>query len=73
MEWDRAEQAAIECDLFFSIGTSSLVWPAAQLPERAALHGAKIIKINPTATPLDSKAHYNFRCNAGEILPAMFH
>jgi NAD-dependent deacetylase len=73
MEWDRAEQTAMECDVFFSIGTSSLVWPAAQLPERAALHGAKIIQINPTATPLDSKAHYNFRGNAGEILPAMLH
>jgi NAD-dependent deacetylase len=70
-EWDRAEQAAMDCDLFFSIGTSSLVRPAAQLPERAALHGAKIIQINPATTSLDNKAHYNFRGNAGEILPAM--
>lgn len=70
-EWETAEHAAMNCDVFFSIGTSSLVWPAAQLPERAALHGAKVVQINPTSTPLDSKAHYNFRGNAGEILPAM--
>jgi NAD-dependent deacetylase len=72
-DWDRAERAAMTCDIFFAIGTSSLVWPAAQLPERAALHGAKIIQINPIPTPLDSKAHYNFRGNVGDIMPAMLH
>lgn len=39
----------------------ALVWPAAQLPERAAFHGAKIIQINVAPTPLDGKAHYNFK------------
>jgi NAD-dependent deacetylase len=70
-DWDKAGQAAMQCDLFFAIGTSSLVRPASQLPERAALHSAKVVQINPTETPLDSKAHYNFRGNAGQILPAM--
>jgi NAD-dependent deacetylase len=70
-DWNFAEQAAMECDLLFSIGTSSLVWPAAQLPERAVLHGARVIQINPGPTALDNKAHYNFRGKAGEVLPAM--
>jgi NAD-dependent deacetylase len=61
----------MKCDLFFSIGASSLVWPAAQLPERAALHGARVIQINPDQTALDSKAIFNFRGKAGEVLPAM--
>jgi NAD-dependent deacetylase len=71
MDWNTAEKAAMECDVFFSIGTSSLVWPASQLPERAVLHGAKLIQINPTSTPLDSKAHYFFKGNVGEIMPAL--
>lgn len=70
-DWNTAEKAAMECDVFFSIGTSSLVWPASQLPERAVLHGAKLIQINPTSTPLDSKAHYHFKGNVGEIMPAL--
>lgn len=73
LEWERAEQAAMECDVFFCIGTSALVWPAAQLPERAALHGAKIIQINTAPTPLDGKAHYNFKGAVGEIMPALLH
>lgn len=69
--WEIAEQAAMACDVFFSIGTSGLVRPASQLPERAKLHGAKIIQINATSTPLDSQVHYNFQGRAGEILPAL--
>jgi NAD-dependent deacetylase len=70
-EWDKAEKAATECDLFFAIGTSALVRPASQLPERAALHGAKIVQINPNPTPLDDQAHYNFNGAVGEVMPAM--
>ena len=71
MAWEQAQEAAIECDVIFSIGTSSLVWPAAKLPDMAALRGAKIVQINPDPTPLDKLAHYNFRGKAGEILPAL--
>jgi NAD-dependent deacetylase len=72
-DWEYAEQAAMKCDLIFSIGASLLVWPAAQLAERAILHGAKLIQINPDSTALDSKAIVNFRGKAGEVLPAMLH
>ena len=69
--WDQAQTAAMECDVIFSIGTSSLVWPAAKLPDMAVIRGAKVIQINPDPTSLDSKAHYNFRGKAGEVLPAL--
>jgi NAD-dependent deacetylase len=69
--WKQAEQAASQCDVFFSIGTSSLVWPAAQLPVTASAKGATVIQINPGATALDSKAHFNLRGKAGEIMPAL--
>ena len=35
------------CDLFISIGTSGVVWPAAGFPKIAKDHGARCIEINP--------------------------
>lgn len=47
-----AAQAAIRsCDLFVSIGTSAVVYPAAYLPEFAAEAGAVRVEINPDETP----------------------
>ncbi len=49
----RAALAAAEnCDVFFSIGTSALVQPAASLPQLALEAGACVVEINPNATPL---------------------
>lgn len=69
--WKLAQQAARACDVIFSIGTSAMVWPAAQLPEMAKLEGATVIQINPDSTGLDSQADYNFKGKAGEIMPAL--
>lgn len=49
--WAKAEKAAAECDAFFLIGTSALVYPAAALPEAPLLWGKLVIEINPEATP----------------------
>ncbi len=70
-QWKQAEEAVLNCDVIFSIGTSSLVWPAAKLPDMAAVRGAKIVQINTDVTPLDSKAHYNYKGKAGVVLPAL--
>lgn len=67
--WDAAQT----CDLFFSIGTSSIIEPAASLPYIAIRHGAIIIEINPDDTILTQKATYVLRGPAGEILPALLH
>jgi len=69
--WQAAQQAAQNCDLLFSIGTSSVVWPAAQLPETAARNGASVVQINPEPTALDRTARFNLRGKAGEILPTL--
>ncbi len=71
--WKQAEDAVHRCDVLLSIGTSSLVWPAAKLPDMAAVSGAKIVQVNPEQTPLESKAHYNFKGKAGVVLPALVH
>ena len=53
-----AGQAAAACDLFFSIGTSGLVEPAASLARTASERGAIVVEINPTATPLTAVATF---------------
>ena len=66
-----ATDAAENCDVFFSIGTSSVVYPAADLWRRAKDHGAIIIEINKDPTPLTSLADYSFLGKAGEIVPQL--
>jgi len=64
----RAAQAVRDCDVMFSIGTSSVVYPAAALPFAAAERGAKVIQINPAATDLDAVACFNLRGSAGTVM-----
>lgn len=47
---------ASSCEVFVSIGTSALVYPAGELPFIAKSHGAKVIEINPQETPVSSIA-----------------
>ncbi|HET7478967.1 MAG TPA: NAD-dependent deacylase, partial [Rubrobacteraceae bacterium] len=68
---EGASRAARECDLFLSIGTSSLVYPAASLPYEALENGAQVVEVNPEATPLTPHAAYSIRGSAGEVLPAL--
>jgi NAD-dependent deacetylase len=68
---ETAITAAELCDVFFSIGTSSIVYPAADLWRRAKDSGAVIIEINKDPTRLTSLADYSFLGKAGEILPAL--
>jgi NAD-dependent deacetylase len=66
---EAASAAARGCDLFFSIGTSSLVYPAAALPYEAVENGATLVEINPNETPLTRHADYSVPGLAGEVLP----
>jgi NAD-dependent deacetylase len=59
------------CDLFFSIGTSALVHPAASLPFSAIQNQIPLIEINPQSTPLTAYASYKLVGTAGEILPTL--
>jgi len=69
--WTAATAATGQCDMLFSVGTSSLVYPAAELPLRAAQHGATVVQVNPNATALDRLAHFNLAGAAGQILPLL--
>ncbi|KAA3665404.1 MAG: NAD-dependent deacylase [Chloroflexi bacterium] len=66
-----AVSAAANCDLFFSIGTSSLVQPAASLPFTALDNRKPIAEINPQSTPITPYMTYQLTGPAGEILPRL--
>lgn len=67
----KAEQAAQNCDMCFVVGASSLVYPAARLPEIALSVGAYVVEVNPEATPLSPFCHEVIRARAGEALPLL--
>lgn len=63
--------AAADCDVFLSIGTSSLVFPAAGLAEIANDAGAVVIEINPNPTGMSAGFRYAIAGNSGDVLPAI--
>lgn len=67
----RAERAAASCDALLSVGTSSLVHPAAGLPLSAKRHGALLLELNPTTTPLTPHVDAALAGAAGQLLPEL--
>jgi NAD-dependent deacetylase len=67
--FEHAEEAAARADLFFVIGTSAVVYPAAGLPIIAKRRGAHVIEINPEMTDISSIADVTLLGKAGELLP----
>jgi NAD-dependent deacetylase len=55
-------------DLFFAIGSSLVVQPAASLPALAKQNGARLIIINRDPTPLDELADVVMHASIGESL-----
>jgi len=66
---EAAVNAARSCGVFFSIGTSGVVQPAASLAFAAHNRGAVVVEINAEPTPLTSKANFALHGKSGEILP----
>jgi len=67
----EADAAAADCDAFLSIGTSSLVYPAAGLAEAALRRGVPVIEVNPNPTDLSPHADVVLQAPAGRVLPAL--
>jgi NAD-dependent deacetylase len=68
---ETAMQAASICQIFFSIGTSSLVQPASNLAIVAKQNGACLVEINTEATPLTKIVDFFLKGKSGEILPEL--
>jgi len=56
------------CDLFIVVGSSLVVYPAADMPGEAVQSGARLVIINEGETPLDRLAHLRFDERIGEVL-----
>jgi NAD-dependent deacetylase len=64
-------EAARAADAVLVVGTSSLVYPAAALPQVARAGGAFVIEINPEPTPLTPLADVSLRGTAAALVPAI--
>lgn len=60
-----------KCDLFISIGTSAVVYPAAGFPKIAKESGATCIEINPERTEMSSMYDLTIQKAAGTALPVL--
>ena len=71
---EEAWKAATDCDVFFSIGTSSVVYPAAGLVELAIENSRVfVVEVNVEETPMTSGVDFVLRGPAGKVLPALLH
>lgn len=68
---EAAVQATRTCQVFFSIGTSGVVHPAAALASAAKAEGSVVIEVNAEPTPLTSKVDFALHGKSGEILPEL--
>lgn len=68
-EFEGGEKAAISSDIFFVVGTSAVVYPAAGLVVAAKRAGSFIVEINITETEVSSICNESFFGEAGKVLP----
>ena len=68
---ERAEQAALACDLLLAIGTTLGVYPIASMVPVAKSAGARIVIVNGDATEMDELADAVLRGSISEILPSL--
>ena len=62
---------AAHCDIFLSIGTSSVVYPAAGLVDVARHRGAYTVEINPETTTAANHVDLAIGLPAERALPAL--
>jgi NAD-dependent deacetylase len=67
----RAFAAAKQAEVVLVVGTSSVVYPAAAIPEAARAAGAFVVEVNPEPTPLTPMAHVSLRGTAAGLVPAL--
>jgi NAD-dependent protein deacetylase/lipoamidase len=68
----RSLEAISQCDLLISIGTSGVVFPAAQFPLQAKEVGATLVEVNPEETSLSGQYDLCLRGPASRVLAELF-
>ncbi len=69
---DLASDIISQCDYFISIGTSGMVWPAADYPKLAKRSGAYCIEINLEETKLSYMYNETIRMEASKGLEWLY-
>ena len=64
----RAEELTLACDLFLTVGSSLVVWPAAGFPLMAKRNAARLVIINRERTEFDEIADLVVREDIGTVL-----
>lgn len=70
-ELNKAYHAAQMCDTFLVVGSSLVVYPAAQVPVIAKSKGAILVIVNIDPTPLDGEADLVINMKASEVLSSV--
>ena len=70
-EMARAFELARLADVMLVVGTSLVVYPAADIPLAAVRGGAKLIVVNAEPTPFDGIADVVIHGRAAEVLPGL--
>jgi NAD-dependent deacetylase len=66
-----AADRSCDCDVFLTVGTSAIVYPAAGLVGHAKRRGALTVEINPEATPASGDVDVVVREPAEQVLPLL--
>lgn len=69
--WQRSVDAVTAANIVIVVGTSSIVYPAAGLPEFAVANGIPVVEVNPERTPLSATATAVVRESAATALPGL--
>ncbi len=72
-QWHIAESASENADVIYVVGTSAVVYPAAQLPMMVKRNGGMIVEINIEKTELSEFADMSFQGLASEVLTEIVH
>ncbi|MBM2621617.1 NAD-dependent deacylase [Actinoplanes sp. LDG1-06] len=66
---EKAVEAAANADVLITVGTSGVVYPAAEIPQVTARMGGTVIQVDPEPTPLDPICTVTLRGTAAGVLP----
>ena len=69
--WRHAEDAVDACHAMLVIGTSGVVWPAAELPINAHRLGKFVAEINPEPSGLAHYMRHQWPTSAAQGLPQL--
>lgn len=67
-QWEIAESASAVADVMYVVGTSAVVYPAAQLPMTVKRNGGMIVEVNVEETPLSEFVDASIQGLASEVL-----